>query len=122
MQTDTFTILFQNILSWTYKFVWHIFSLPIVAMDSFGSVLTNRTWMSIFPASSSSFLLPPWPILILGLPFLQLSPTAAAAAKSLQSCLTVQPHRRQPTRLLCPWDSPGKNTSVCCHFLLQPSC
>ena len=70
----------------------------------------------------SSFLLPPWPILILGLPFLQLPPTAAAAAKSLQSCLTVQPHRRQPTRLLCPWDSPGKNTSVCCHFLLQPSC
>ena len=44
---------------------------------------------------------------------------AAAAAKSLQSCLTVQPHRRQPTRLLCPWDSLGKNTGVGCHFLLQ---
>ena len=28
-------------------------------------------------------------------------------------------HRRQPTRLLCPWDSPGKNTGVGCHFLLQ---
>ena len=26
---------------------------------------------------------------------------------------------RQPTRLLCPWDSPGKNTGVGCHFLLQ---
>ena len=25
----------------------------------------------------------------------------------------------QPTRLLCPWDSPGKNTIVGCHFLLQ---
>ena len=24
-----------------------------------------------------------------------------------------------PTRLLCPWDSPGKNTGVGCHFLLQ---
>ena len=44
---------------------------------------------------------------------------AAAAAKSLQSCLTLQPHRRQPTRLPCPWDSPGKNTGVGCHFLLQ---
>ena len=43
----------------------------------------------------------------------------AAAAKSLQSCLTVRPHRRQPTRLPCPWDSPGKNTGVGCHFLLQ---
>ena len=32
---------------------------------------------------------------------------------------SVQPHRRQPTRLLCPWDSPGKNTGVGCHFLLQ---
>ena len=41
------------------------------------------------------------------------------AAKSLQSCPTLQPHRRQPTRLLCPWDSPGKNTGVGCHFLLQ---
>ena len=44
---------------------------------------------------------------------------AAAAAKSLQSCPTLQPHRRQPTRLHRPWDSPGKNTGVGCHFLLQ---
>ena len=45
---------------------------------------------------------------------------AAAAAKSLQSCLTLQPHRRQPTRLLrCPWDSSSKNTGVGCCFLLQ---
>ena len=32
---------------------------------------------------------------------------------------SVQPHRRQPTRLRRPWDSPGKNTGVGCHFLLQ---
>ena len=32
--------------------------------------------------------------------------------------LCVTP-RRKPTRLLCPWDSPGKNTGVGCHFLLQ---
>ena len=32
---------------------------------------------------------------------------------------SVQPHRQQPTRFLCPWDSPGKNTGVGCHFLLQ---
>ena len=31
----------------------------------------------------------------------------------------VRPHRRQPTRLHRPWDSPGKNTGVGCHFLLQ---
>ena len=32
---------------------------------------------------------------------------------------SVQPHRRQATRLPRPWDSPGKNTGVGCHFLLQ---
>ena len=31
----------------------------------------------------------------------------------------MRPHRWQPTRLHCPWDSPGKNTGVGCHFLLQ---
>ena len=32
---------------------------------------------------------------------------------------SMRPHRRQPTRLPRPWDSPGKNTGVGCHFLLQ---
>ena len=32
---------------------------------------------------------------------------------------SLQPHRLQPGRLLCPWDSPGKNTGVGCHALLQ---
>ena len=38
-----------------------------------------------------------------------------------QSCPTLQPHGLQPTRLLSPWDFPGKNTGVDCHFLLQES-
>ena len=32
---------------------------------------------------------------------------------------SVRPHRQQPTRLSRPWDSPGTNTGVSCHFLLQ---
>ena len=32
---------------------------------------------------------------------------------------SVRPHRWQPTRIPRPWDSPGKNTGVSCHFLLQ---
>ena len=32
---------------------------------------------------------------------------------------SVRPQRWQLTRLFCPWDSPGKNTGVRCHFLLQ---
>ena len=40
--------------------------------------------------------------------------------KSLRSCPTLcDPIDRQPTRLPHPWDSPGKNTGVGCHFLLQ---
>ena len=32
---------------------------------------------------------------------------------------SLRPHGLQLARLLCPWDSPGKNTGVGCHFLLQ---
>ena len=46
------------------------------------------------------------------------SAAAAAAVASVMSN-SVRPHRQHPTRLLCPWDSPGKNTGVGCHFLLQ---
>ena len=42
----------------------------------------------------------------------------AAAAKSLQSCPTLC-DPIESTRLRRPWDSPGKNTGVGCHFLLQ---
>ena len=46
--------------------------------------------------------------------------TAATAAKSLQLCPTLSdPVEGKHTRLPCPWDSPGKNTGVGCHFLLQ---
>ena len=45
---------------------------------------------------------------------------AAAAAASHQSCPTLcDPIDSSPTRLPRPWDSPGKNTGVGCHFLLQ---
>ena len=43
---------------------------------------------------------------------------SAAPAKSVVSN-SVQPHRQQPIRLLWPWDSPGRNTGVGCHFLLK---
>ena len=45
---------------------------------------------------------------------------AAAAAKSLQSCLTLcNPIDDSPPGSPVLWDSPGKNTGVGCHFLLQ---
>ena len=42
-----------------------------------------------------------------------------AAAKTSVVSDSVQPHIHQPTGLSRPWDSPGKNTGVGCHFLLQ---
>ena len=46
---------------------------------------------------------------------------AAAAATKFTSVVSnsVHPQRWQPTRLPRPWDTPGKNTGVGCHFLLQ---
>ena len=45
--------------------------------------------------------------------------SAAATAVASVMSDSVRPHRWSPTRLLCPWDSLGKNTGVGCHFLLQ---
>ena len=39
--------------------------------------------------------------------------------KSLSCVQLLRPHGLYPARLLCPWDSPGKDTGVGCHFLLQ---
>ena len=39
--------------------------------------------------------------------------------KVIKSCPTLQLHGLQLARLLCPWDFPGKDTGVGCHFLLQ---
>ena len=51
---------------------------------------------------------------------LRYADAAAAAAKSLQSCLTLcDPIDGSPPGSAVPWDSPGKNTGVGCHFLLQ---
>ena len=44
---------------------------------------------------------------------------AKGESEVAQSCPTYRPQGLQPTRLLCPWDSPCKNIGVGCHFLLQ---
>ena len=48
-----------------------------------------------------------------------LSCLACMHAKSLQLCPTLGSRGLHPARLLCPWDSPGKNTGVGCGALLQ---
>ena len=48
-----------------------------------------------------------------------LTPSACLRAKLLVVSHSLRPYGLQPARLLCPWDSPGKNTGVGCHALLQ---
>jgi len=81
-----------------------------------GSDFIGHSYKCVSMVQGSWAVCPPTP----SVPWLQ------AAHKSLLLCEaasvmsdSVRPHRRQPTRLLCPWDSPGKNTGVGCHFLLQ---
>ena len=54
-------------------------------------------------------------------PFLDYFPICCCCCYQVTSVVSdsVQPQRRQPTRLPRPWGSPGKNTGVGCHFLLQ---
>ena len=45
--------------------------------------------------------------------------SACVHAQLPRSCLTVRSHGLQPARLICPWNSPGKNTGVGCCAVLQ---
>ena len=87
-------------------FIWfyflNLFSSKMLCA-SFPSVLVTNRDLLYSPGSSAKY-----------------SAAAAAAAKSLHSRPTLcDPHTWQPTRLPRPWDSPGKNTGVGCHFPLQ---
>ena len=53
-----------------------------------------------------------------GFPFPSPMHEVKSKSEVVQSCLTQRPHALQPTRLLCPWDFPGKSTRVGCHCLL----
>ena len=76
-----------------------------------GGYISTRTPSFCYHLLSAFFPLVYWPVLSLLLLLLL----------NHFSCVrpSVWPHRRQPTRLRRPWDSPGKNTGVGCHFLLQ---
>ena len=66
---------------------------------------------------TSPLLLPPWS-LCLSL-CLSLSLYLTHTHTFILSHVPLPPHGLQPTRLHCPWDSPGKNTGVGFHFLFQ---
>ena len=96
------------------NFLW----FPICLPRCTSSLLTPHCYLTSCPVTSLLFYEPQFKeFSCYSQICLQAPPAAAAAAKSPQSRLTLC--GRQPTRLLSPWDSPGKNTGVGCHFLLQ---
>ena len=95
------TELFQSCgHCWVFQICWHIEGNTLTA-SSF------RIWNSLAGIPSPPLAL-----------FIVIFPKAYLTSHSRMSG-SVWPHRRQPTRLPHPWDSPGKTTRVGCHFLLQ---
>ena len=88
-------------LPWPPCSCWHILSAPLTQSLPRLCMIFLVSFCSLWKSPSSE------------------KSSVAAAAKSLQSCPTVRPRRWQPTRLPHPWDSPGKNNGMSCHFLLQ---
>ena len=58
-------------------------------------------------------------VIILRIFILKSSKEVKVSVTHLVMLKSLWPHGLQPARLLCVWDSPGKNTGVGCHFLLQ---
>ena len=81
-----------------------------------GEVLSFLTASETF--LTNAWIQSGWVAPIRGIPPYHLTQPCCCYGTSVMSD-SVRPHRRQPNRLPCPWDSPGKNTGVGCHFLLQ---
>ena len=80
------------------------------------SILIARQ-ISLLPSISNTLCLPyRTQLLLLNSPLLVIHYASAGAASVMFD--SVRPHRWQPTKLPHPWDSPGKNTGVGCHWLL----
>ena len=99
---------------------WTLLSLLVMNRDTWHAavhgVTKSRTWLS-------DWLELNWIPLQIITAAMKLKDTCCLEGKWKWSCSVVSnslwPHGLWPTKLLCPWDSPGKSTGVGCHFLLQ---
>ena len=116
-------------LSWAYKYIFykHLYktlclSLWYMACPCVSSVIYPLHSQSLWP--TFSFLCEKKLLSLVQSPLSSkatLHPLLLLLLLLSRSVVSdsVRPHRRQPTRLPHPWVSPGKNTGVGCHFLLQ---
>ena len=94
-------------------------------LKELGTLAPQSFTICVFPPRSSTWT--PWNLLVFSNKLLyillwSLFPLCCCCCccwVALVVSDSVRPQRQQPTRLPCPWDSPGKNTGVGCHFLLQ---
>jgi len=93
------------------------------SLYSVGYNITSALWFFIFwPQSKACGILARWP----GIKFTSSSVEGVCVCVCVCVCEShsvfsdsLRSHQLQPTRLLCPWNSPGKNTRVGCHVFLQ---
>ena len=98
--------------------IWLFATQQAAASQAFLSITISRSLlklMSIETVLPSNHLILCRPLLLLPSIF----PSCCCCWVASVVSDSVRLHRRQPTRLPRPWDSPGKNTGVGCHFLLQ---
>ena len=90
-----------------YKYLFHMYSFEF--LNCFYKRCSERKWKTQICSQKTRPC--------------SLTPVEVSSRVYVLSCLIVsgslRPHGLQPARLLCPWDSPGKNTRVGCHALLQ---
>ena len=96
--------------------VVHVLKPPQFPLDC---ILVGGAVPPIIASPSKSSGTPKSCIFILGQSHSSHNFKEVVVVQLLSRVQLLQPHGLQPTRLLCPWDSPGKNTRVGCHFLLQ---
>ena len=119
---------------YSFAFGWNVLK---ISMRSISSKVSYKTWVSLLILFSWSAHWCEWGVKVsyyycvtVNFSFYVLvfnffmywgTPILDACCCQVTSVVSnsVQPHRWQPTRFPCPWDSPGKNTGVGCHFLLQ---
>ena len=82
--------------------------LICLRLINIGKVYAQRYWQFLQVSSGSPTLY-----------FIQGIKHPRGLCSVTQLCPTLWPHKLQPVRLLWPWNFPGRNTGVGCHFLLQ---